>query len=122
MERSILSKGRTVSEAVKLALDLLGASKEQVNLEIIEQGSKGLLGIKSKPAVVRAVLASPSPPAREPEDIINGLLLSIGVDEQPIRLGQASPVQDKPGPASNIGRSGWKTDRSRRLRRLIIIR
>ncbi|CAM4197814.1 flagellar assembly protein A [Paenibacillus tarimensis] len=59
MERSVVSKGKTVLEAVDLGLVLLGISKESANIEIIESESKALFGLKSKPAVVRITVLHP---------------------------------------------------------------
>lgn len=53
MSKVIEKKAKTVNEAITLALKELGISKEEANIEIIEEASKGLLGIGSKPAVVK---------------------------------------------------------------------
>lgn len=45
--------GKTVDEAVKLALEELNVSQENVEIEILEEPTKGLLGIGAKPALVR---------------------------------------------------------------------
>lgn len=44
--------GKTVDEAIADALQRLGASKEDVDITILEQGTKGFLGLGSKPAKV----------------------------------------------------------------------
>lgn len=51
--QSIISKGKDVSEAVKLGLELLDATKKEVNIEIIQNQTKGFMGIGSKEAVVK---------------------------------------------------------------------
>lgn len=43
--KSVEKKGKTVEEAVSLALEELGAQREQVTVEILEEGSKGLFGL-----------------------------------------------------------------------------
>ncbi len=48
--------GRTVDEAITEALIELGASTDEVNIEIISKGSKGLLGFGAKEAKVRVTL------------------------------------------------------------------
>ncbi|MCY9666529.1 FapA family protein [Paenibacillus alginolyticus] len=53
---SIVSKGKTVKKAVMIALDLLSEKLEDVEIEIIENESKGILGIGSKQAVVRVTV------------------------------------------------------------------
>jgi uncharacterized protein (DUF342 family) len=51
--KSVVSKGKTVKKAVTIALDLLSQAIEDVDIEIIENESKGIFGIGSKHAVVR---------------------------------------------------------------------
>ena len=50
--------GKTVEEAVKTGLDELGLTIEQVEVLVIEQGSKGFLGIGAKPAKVQLIVDS----------------------------------------------------------------
>jgi spoIIIJ-associated protein len=54
----ILEKsGKTVDEAVSLALEELDANREDVDVEVIEEGNKGLFGILgSRAAKVRVIL------------------------------------------------------------------
>lgn len=54
--RSIEKVGRTVDDAITEALIELGASTDEVNIEIISKGSKGLLGFGAKEAKVRVTL------------------------------------------------------------------
>lgn len=53
----IEKSAKTVEEAVNLALEELDATEDQVEIEVIEEGSKSLLGIiKAKEAKVRVTL------------------------------------------------------------------
>lgn len=49
---------KSVDEAVEAALSELGASKDDVTIEVIEEGSKGFFGIGAKDAVVRVTVNS----------------------------------------------------------------
>ena len=52
--RSVESSAKTIEEAITLGLEELGASLADVKIDIVDEGSKGFLGILgSKPAVVR---------------------------------------------------------------------
>jgi spoIIIJ-associated protein len=52
--KSIEETGRTVDEAVAQALRKLGLTREEVEVEVLEEGSRGLLGILgARPARVR---------------------------------------------------------------------
>ncbi len=55
MSRSVEKLGKNVEEAVKSALLELGLKKEQVDIQVIEEGNKGFLGIGLKEAKVIVV-------------------------------------------------------------------
>ncbi len=56
MGETITSKGKTVKEALNLALNLLDKKQSEVDIEILSQGEKGFLGLISKQAVVRVTV------------------------------------------------------------------
>lgn len=51
--KTIEKQAKTVDEAIELALKELGIDKEDAEIEILEEGSKGILGFLSKAAKVR---------------------------------------------------------------------
>lgn len=53
-------RAKNVESAVELALMELGVTRDKVNVEIIEEGSKGFLGIGAKEAVVNVTLKEAS--------------------------------------------------------------
>ena len=54
--------GRTVDEAVDRALDQLGLSRDQVDVDVVSEGRAGFLGIGAEEAVVRVTSrSSPDP-------------------------------------------------------------
>ncbi len=53
MANAIEKEGKTISEAVVNACEELGVSKDEVEIEVIREDSKGVLGIGSKNAIVR---------------------------------------------------------------------
>jgi spoIIIJ-associated protein len=54
--RSVEITGKTVDEAITSALLQLGASSDQVDIEIVDEGGRGLLGLFHKSAKIRATL------------------------------------------------------------------
>ena len=50
--KSIRKKGKTVEQAVELALKELGVSREEVDVEVLDAGSKGIFSILAKDAMV----------------------------------------------------------------------
>lgn len=59
--KSIETTGKTVQEAIDMALEQLGVSLDQVDCTIIDEGSKGIFGIGSKPAKVLVTLLNVNP-------------------------------------------------------------
>jgi spoIIIJ-associated protein len=52
--RTIVKEAKTVDEALRLALEELGIDKEHAQVEVINEGNKGILGfIGNRNAVVR---------------------------------------------------------------------
>ena len=63
MLRTIQATGRSIDEAIFNGLKELGISIDEVEIDIIQHESKGILGIGAKPAIVKLI-------EREPEDIL----------------------------------------------------
>ncbi|MCE5235679.1 MAG: RNA-binding cell elongation regulator Jag/EloR [Clostridiaceae bacterium] len=61
--RSIEASGKSVDEAIFKGLSELGTSIDEVEIEILQQESKGVFGIGAKPAVVKLT-------ERVPEEIV----------------------------------------------------
>ena len=53
MTDGMLFTGKTVEDAVAEGLRSLGLAQEQVEVEVVNRGSRGLFGIGSEPAQVR---------------------------------------------------------------------
>jgi spoIIIJ-associated protein len=53
MTNSIEISAKTKEEAIEIALEQIGASIDDVEIEVIEEGSKGFLGIGGKDATVK---------------------------------------------------------------------
>ncbi|MBN1936752.1 MAG: protein jag [Anaerolineae bacterium] len=67
-KRSIQVSGATVEEAIQRGLAELGLTRNQVNVEIVEEGRRGILGIGTRDATVRLeALAPASIPTSLPE-------------------------------------------------------
>ncbi len=71
MGKMVEKSAKTVEEAVKEALVELNTTEENVNIEVVEEPIKGLLGIGSKPALVRVTVKE------NKKDQVNEVLNSI---------------------------------------------
>ena len=54
--RTIEKTAKTAEDAIALALDELGVSREEVEIEVLEEGDRGFLGFGKKEARVRVTL------------------------------------------------------------------
>ena len=110
--RSVESEGNTIDEAIENALRLLRLERDAVEIEILENATKGLLGFGSKKARVRAreratidsVLTAPNhkpataetPPAPEPEPT------SGNVPRETLRVTAPRPPRPQSSDASGL--------------------
>lgn len=71
MER-VEATGRSVNEAIENALVRLGAGRDQVDVEVLHEGSRGILGIGAEDARVIVVLKGQPEPATAPRGMDAG--------------------------------------------------
>lgn len=70
VKKEIEARGSNVEAAIRIGLERLQARREDVVVEVVDEGSRGLLGLGSRDAVVRLKVISyltPEPPAPKPE-------------------------------------------------------
>ncbi|MDO5047112.1 MAG: RNA-binding cell elongation regulator Jag/EloR [Anaerococcus sp.] len=116
MKKSIIKTAKTKDQAIKLALEEIGKSKDEVTIEVLEEESQGFFGlIGSKDAVVRVSYEEDIKQALE--DLENEVRntpsftsdsLDEKIDQEPIRqdkakkepreevVKEAEPLDDKP--------------------------
>lgn len=63
------SRGTTVEAAITAGLQRMGLEREQVKVIVIDEGSRGLLGIGSREAIVR-LIATPAEPVVPPPPVV----------------------------------------------------
>ncbi len=61
-DRTTVKSGKSIDEAIETALRELGAQRESVDIEIIQEPSKGFLGFGGKPALVKVTVNVPEEP------------------------------------------------------------
>ena len=67
MLKSIEMTGATRDIAIQKALDFLQMDRDDVSVEVLDNGKKGFLGIGATDAKVRVTYEAPDEPASEPE-------------------------------------------------------
>ena len=102
--RSIESKAKTMEEAVTLGLEKLGVSFEDVNIDILEEGHKGFLGLLgAKPVVVRLTVKEDA----EETNVLKDVKLGLSTDK-PKAEKSARPAAAKPAKAPAAKQSAEK--------------
>lgn len=77
--REITASGQTVEEATQSALEQLNTAKDQVEVDVIDEGKKGLFGLfGSKRAIVKVTIAKN--PIKETEKFIKEITSKMNVD------------------------------------------
>jgi spoIIIJ-associated protein len=89
---SIQVSAPTVGEAVERGLVRLGLTREQVSIEIIDQGSRGILGIGSRDASVRLQAVLPQL-QDEPEPDVEPII-EAAVEPEPETPEPVEPVEE----------------------------
>jgi spoIIIJ-associated protein len=64
---SVEKTAKTVDEAIKAALSELGVTREQVDVEVLDEGKSSLLSLFSRNAKVRVTVKQAAAPAEEPQ-------------------------------------------------------
>ncbi len=96
--RSVETSAADIEEAIELGLSKLGVSRESVIVEILDEPSRGLLGIGARPARVRLTTAArpatPPPPPPQRAERPGAYDVDEDDDDHIPLLSQAVRVQD----------------------------
>lgn len=99
---------RTVDTAITDALIELGATTDQVNIEIIQKGSKGIFGIGAKNAKVKVTL-------KEIEEDTLEITTDIVEETVPNKEVIKEVIQESPQPAKKIAKAEIDTEAASKL-------
>ncbi|MBI2359782.1 MAG: Jag N-terminal domain-containing protein [Deltaproteobacteria bacterium] len=96
------TQGDSVEEAIEKALKILGAERDQVEVEVVAEGKKGLFGFGAQRACIRASVRRPLAAAEEKGEEERNAVAERGKDAlaEILRLmGVEATVEVKPGGA-----------------------
>ena len=110
MEDYIQFSAKTKSEAITKACIELGVSSDQLDIQVITEGSNGFFGIGSKPAIIKVRKVEPVSEEQEMKEIVETVKLdSFKEEEAPVSVKEekkpepvkqekkeAKPVSEKP--------------------------
>jgi len=125
MLKSIEVQGRTEDEAIELALEQLGMSRDDVSVEIVEQARTGFLGLKSTPAIVKVIYEAKEERTEQVDTFLTGLFermdveVSLDISEAE---GSISVILTGKDPGALIGRRGETLDAIQHLTNYVVNR
>ncbi|MFQ6059116.1 MAG: RNA-binding cell elongation regulator Jag/EloR [Anaerolineae bacterium] len=104
-KRSVEVSGRTVEEAIEKGLAQLGLEREAVEVQILSEGSRGILGIGAEKARVLLTPIEPQPEVPSPphvsqvaKEVLETLLRYMGVEGQVSLRAGNEPLGDEVTP------------------------
>ncbi|MDE0317482.1 MAG: Jag N-terminal domain-containing protein [Candidatus Poribacteria bacterium] len=121
MQNYIETEAETVEEAIEIALTQLETTREDVNIIIINEPTKGILSFGAKPAKIRATLKEDISTA--PETVLKEMLTRIGINgevESNFIDGSLHLNMVTDSPALLIGKHGQTLDAIERLLNCIV--
>ena len=83
MEKELIFTGKTVEEAIEAGLSELSLSRDEVEVEVLDEGKKRLLG-KSSPAEVKLTVKSKKSDGERAVKFLEGLFEVLGLDAVPV--------------------------------------
>ena len=99
MEDYIQFSAKTKSEAITKACIEFGVSSDQLEIQVISEGSNGFFGIGSKPAVIKVRKIEPVSEEEEMKEIVETVKLDSFKEEAPVdvykRQAYISPTTHK---------------------------
>jgi len=94
--RSIESEGETIDQAIETALRALDVPRDQVQVDILMDATRGVLGFGGRKARVRATVRAP----------VSSRLPGLTSDMPELDSRETSPATPAPGPAENPPEAG----------------
>ena len=67
MEKTFISKGKTIDLAIEAALTQLGLDRDSVSVQVLAQAKPGFLGFGASPAQVQVTYEAPDPMPEKPK-------------------------------------------------------
>lgn len=121
MSQVVEKTGKTVQEAINLALEELNASLDNADVEVLEEGSKGLFGIGSKVARVRVTLRNIQNNQAEKflQDVFSKMNVAVDIETEENEEAMTLKITGKDS-GIIIGRRGETLDALQYLTSLVV--
>lgn len=100
MEEFIQFSAKTKNEAITKACIELGVSSDQLEIEVVSEGSSGFFGIGSKPAIIKARKINTVSEEDEIQEIVDTVKVDAIKEEQTKKPAKPFVKAEKPAPKS----------------------
>nr|MDE6273734.1 Jag N-terminal domain-containing protein [Clostridiales bacterium] len=104
MERKEVFSGKTVEEAIETGLKELGVTRDEVQIETVEEGKKKLF--KSVPAQVVITVKDNRTDGERAVCFLKGLFEKLGYEVEPLLRGEEEKIEIELGAESTKGLIG----------------
>ena len=104
---------KTKNEAITKACIELGVTSDQLDIQVISEGSSGFFGIGSKPAIIKARKVEDHSEEKELEEIVASVKLDAFKDEPKPEQKKSSPKPASKAPARTSDKTEAKPETSR---------
>jgi len=149
MEQAIEATGVNIEAAIEAGLERLGVARDEVEIEVLDEGSQGMFGLGAREASVRltveprpvsVAMDEPEPPVAEEDEeyeaqVAEGALLELlalmGIEKVQVDVRRAEPAEDEdetplvldvrgPDTEALIGYKGKTLAALQRITRLVV--
>ena len=103
MEDYIQFSAKTKNEAITKACLELGTSSDQLDIQVISEGSSGFFGIGSKPAVIKVRRIEPVSDMQEIDELVESVKLDAVKDENELDKPFTPNVKKESAPKAAAG-------------------
>ena len=104
---------KTKNEAITKACIELGVTSDQLDIQVISEGSSGFFGIGSKPAIIKARKVEDHSEEKELEEIVASVKLDAFKDEPKPEQKKSSPKPAPKAPARTSNKPEAKPEAGR---------
>ena len=85
MDEYMQFSAKTKNEAITKACIELGVSSDQLDIQVVSEGSSGFFGIGSKPAIIKARKVEDNSEEKEIEKIVDAVKLDAFKKEETVK-------------------------------------
>lgn len=96
MEKTLITSGNTIDEAIEAALNQLGLDRDNVSVMVLQQAKAGFLGFGKQPAKVQVTYEAPDPIPEAPKVALSSA--SRSKPKPPVKKPEPKPEAPKPEP------------------------